>query len=86
MHHYRIFISEAGGFRNSSKYEFVAEFSAKKTTANYVKYMGGNIRYRGKDIIIKEIDADGCCAKDGRVDGVISALGEELHVEEYDFV
>lgn len=86
MHHYRIFISEAGGFRNSANYEFVAEFSDKKMTANYVQYMGGKKRYGGKDIIIKEVDADGFSAKDGHVDGLISAIGEELHVEEFEFV
>ena len=48
--------------------------------------MVGKKRYGGKDIIIKVVDSDGFSAKDGRVDGVISSLGEELHVEEYDFV
>ena len=86
MQHYRVFITEAGGFRDSSKYEFVTEFASKKATINYVQYMGGKKRYGGKDIIIKVVEAEGFSAKDGRVDGVISALGEELHVEEYDFV
>ena len=86
MQHYRIFISEAGGFRDSSKYEFVAEFPTQKAAINYVRYMGGKKRYGGKDIIIKVIDLDGFSAKDGRVDGVISSLGEELHVEKCDFV
>lgn len=86
MQHYRVFIAEAGGFRDSSKYEFVAEFADKKATVNYVRYMGGKKRYGGKDIIIKVVGADKFSSKDGRVDGVISALGEELHVEEYDFV
>lgn len=85
MKHYRIFVSEAGRFRDSSKYVFIAEFPTKNDAANYVKYMGGKKRYGGKDMIIKEVDADCFSANDGRVDGVISAIGEELHVEEYDF-
>ena len=52
MKHYRIFVSEAGGFRDSTKYEYVAEFAAKKAAANYVQYMFGKKRYGGKDIII----------------------------------
>ena len=86
MTHFRIFVSEAGAFRDSSKYEFVAEFANQKMAANYVQYMHGKKRYGGKDIIIKAVDSDSFDAKTGYVDGVISAIGEELHVEEYDFV
>ena len=85
MTHFRIFISEAGGFRDSSKYEFVAEFASQKIASNYIRYMFGKKRYGGKDIIIKAVDADSFDPKDGRVDGVISSIGEELHVEEYEF-
>ena len=86
MKHYRIFVSEAGGFRDSTKYEYVAEFAAKKAAANYVQYMFGKKRYGGKDIIIKVVDSSTFDPKDGRVDGVITAIGEELHVEEYEFL
>ncbi len=47
--------------------------------------MFGKKRYSGKDIIIKMVDANHFDTKDGRVDGVISSIGEELHVEEYEF-
>ena len=84
--HYRIFVSVAGGFTDSSKYEFVAEFADQKVASFYVQYMFGKERYQGKDIIIKEVDVDGFDPKDGRVDGVVTSLGEELSVEEYDFI
>lgn len=86
MLHYRIFISELGGFRNSSNYEFVAEFSDQKMATNYMQYMFGKKRYRGKDIIIKEIDVNEFSTKDGCVACVLSSLGEYLPVGEYEFI
>ena len=47
--------------------------------------MFGKNRYRGKDIIVKEVDADDFNPQSGKVDGVVSSLGEELDVEEYTF-
>ena len=85
MHHYRIFISKAGDFRESKKYEFIAEFANRELTQRYVTYMFGKNRYRGKDIIVKEVDADDFDPQSGKVDGVVSSLGEELDVEEYTF-
>ena len=82
---YRIFVAEMGGFRDSSKYEYVAEFADRKNAANYVQYMFGKKRYSGKDIIIKKIDSATIDSREGTVDGVISAIGEELPIAEYDF-
>ena len=85
MSHYRVFISKAGDFRESKKYEFIAEFANRELATRYVTYMFGKNRYRGKDIIIKEVDADDFNPQSGKVDGVVSSLGEELHVEDYKF-
>ena len=86
MTHYRIFTSASGDFRDSSKYTFVAEFADKGITMNYVKYMTGKRAYQGRDIIIKTVDAGEFDPKEGKVDGVLSAIGESLPVEEYEFV
>lgn len=80
MTHYRIFMADAGGFRDPSKYEFIAEFADQKITSSYVQYMGGQKRYLGKDIIIKVVDIKGYDTADGKIDGVITALGEVLNV------
>ena len=82
---YRIFITDAGGFRNSSLYEYVADFGDQKLATNYVRYMGSKKRYSGKDIIIKAVDLDTIDSKAGRVDGVITALGEALSIDEIEF-
>lgn len=85
MNCYRIFISEAGGFRDSSKYEYIAEFANPKAASNYVQYMYCKKDYKGKDIIIKAVDVNGVDPKDGRVDGVITSIGESLNVDEFEF-
>ena len=43
-------------------------------------------KYKGKDIIIKAVDSNGIDPKDGRVDGVITSIGESLNVEEYEYI
>ena len=86
MTHYRVFISRAGDFRDSNKYEFVAEFANIELAKKYVTYMFGKSRYGGKDIIIKAVNADGFDPQYGKVDGVVSSLGEELKVDDYEFV
>ena len=83
---YRIFISNMGDFRDSSKYEFVAEFPEFKMTQNYISYMSKKKRYQGKDIIVKILSDREIDPKEGRVDGVVSAIGENLPVDEYEFV
>lgn len=82
---YRVFVAKMGGFRDSSKYEFVAEFVEQKAVVDYVRYIFGKDGYKGKDIIIKKIDSPSIDPRDGKVDGVISAIGEELPIHEYDF-
>lgn len=82
----RIFITAVGGFRDSTKYEFVAEFADQEATTSYIRYMRGKQKFAGKDIIVKVIDGDGVNPNEGWVDGVITSLGEELRVEEFDFV
>ena len=49
-------------------------------------YMFGKSRYGGKDIIIKAVNVDGYDPQYGKVDGVVSSLGEELNVDDYEFV
>ena len=41
--------------------------------------------YRGKVIIIKEIEATNSFSQEGYIAGVITAYGKSLYVEEYDF-
>ncbi len=85
MNCYRIFISESGGFRDSSKYKYIAEFANPKAASNYVQYMYCKKDYKGKDIIIMAVDVNGVDPKDGRVDGVITSIGESLNVDEFEF-
>lgn len=82
---YRIFVAEMGGFRDSANYEFVADFANQKAASNYVTYMYGKSRYARKDIIIKKVSVPEVSAADGIVDGVLSAVGESLPVDEYTF-
>lgn len=82
MKQYRVFISEAGKFMDSSKYKLLAEFVNQKSTTNYVRDICRKNSYAGKDIIIKVFDNDGASSEDGRIVSVISAFGEEHHTEE----
>lgn len=76
---YRIFISEMGGFRDSEKYKFVADFAEEKLAFNYMKYMRDKKRYRTMDIIIKKIDVDPAIDNDeGLIDCVCVDSGEYL--------
>ena len=84
MVHYRVFVSAPGEFRDPTKYEFIAEFADQKEASHYVQYIGRKKRFSGKDIIIKAVDVETYDPADGHIDGVISAIGEVLNVEEYD--
>ncbi len=87
--HYRIFIADMGSFRDSSKYTFIAEFESEKLTGNYIEYMRGKKRYSEKDIIVQEMYIKktpfGEESAKGKVVSVITVLGEELSVDEYEF-
>lgn len=85
MLHYRIFISELGKFQDSDKYIFVAEFAVFKEALRYVQMLAGRKPFDLHDIIFKEVDDKDFNNKDGKVVGVINALGEGLNVEEYEF-
>ncbi len=87
--HYRIFVADMGSFRDSAKYTFIAEFESKKLTGNYIEYMRGKKRYSEKDIIVQEMYVKktpfGEESTKGKVVSVITVLGEELPVDEYEF-
>ena len=87
--HYRIFTAKMGGFRDSANYEFIAEFESQKLTGNYIEFMRGKKRYSDKDIIVQEVRVittpQGEITTKGKVVSVISVLGEELPVDEYEF-
>lgn len=88
--HYRIYVAEMGCFRDSSSYEFIAEFANEKIAGNYVTFMHGKKRYSNKDIIVREVTVKKTPHKDetteGKVVGVITVLGESLPVDEYEFI
>ena len=85
----RIYVAQMGGFRDSANYEFIAEFESKKLTGNYIEFMRGKKRYSDKDIIVQEVlvskTPQGETTTKGKVVSVITVLGEELPVEEYEF-
>ena len=85
----RIYVAQMGGFRDSANYEFIAEFESKKLTENYIEFMRGKKRYSDKDIIVQEVRVittpQGEITTKGKVVSVISVLGEELPVDEYEF-
>lgn len=87
--HYRIFVADMGLFRESTNYTFIAEFESQKLTGNYIKYMRGKKRYSDKDIIVQEVyvkrTSFGEETAKGKVVSVITILGEELPVDEYEF-
>ena len=87
--HYRIFTAKMGGFRDSANYEFIAEFESQKLTGNYIEFMRGKKRYSDKDIIVQKVYVKktpfGEETTKGKVVSVITVLGEELHVDEYEF-
>ncbi len=87
--HHRIFVAKMGGFRDSSNYEFIAEFESEKLASNYVHYMRDKKRYSDKDIIVQEVFVKktpyGEETNKGKVIAVITVLGESLFVEEYEF-
>lgn len=86
---HRIYIAKMGGFRDSANYEFIAEFESKKLTGNYIEFMRGKKRYSDKDIIVQEVlvskAPQGETITKGKVVSVITVLGEELPVDEYEF-
>ncbi len=86
MTYYRVFTSDIGNFRDSSKYEFVAEFSRREAVSDYMRHLFEGDCQGRKDIIIKVIDTSEINPGDGYVDGVITAIGEELCIDEYSFV
>lgn len=82
--HYQILVADMGKFRDSSSYEFVAEFADHKLTQYHVHYLRRKKRFAKKDIIIKEV-SDTNVDKPGKIAGVITVLGEALPIEEYTF-
>ena len=87
--HYRVFVADIGSFRDSSKYKYIAEFKSQKLAGNYIDYMRGKKRYSDKDIIVQEVyvkkTSFGEETAKGKVVSVITILGEELPVDEYEF-
>ena len=85
----RIYVAKMGGFSDSANYEFIAEFESKKLTGNYVEFMRGKKRYSDKDIIVQEVLVSKTPQSEtitkGKVVSVITVLGEELPVDEYEF-
>ena len=86
---HRIYVAKMGGFRDSVNYEFIAEFESKKLTGNYIEFMRGKKRYSDKDIIVQEVlvskTPQGETITKGKVVSVITVIGEELPVDEYEF-
>lgn len=87
--HYRIFVADIGSFRDSANYKYIAEFESQKLTGNYIEYMRGKKRYSDKDIIVQEVyvrkTSFGEETAKGKVVSVVTVLGEELPVDEYEF-
>ena len=85
----RIYVAKMGCFRDSANYEFIAEFESKKLTGNYIEFMRGKKRYSDKDIIVQEMlvikTPKGETISKGKIVGVVTVLGEELPVDEYEF-
>lgn len=82
--HIRIYLADTGKFRNSSDYEFIAEFADVDIANNYILYLRKKRRYAQKDIIVKEYSCEENAAE-GKVTAVIAVTGECLPVEEYEF-
>ena len=86
---HRIYMAQMGSFRDSANYEFIAEFESQKLTGNYIEFMRSKKRYSDKDIIVQEVfvsqTAQGETITKGKVVSVITVLGEELPVDEYEF-
>ena len=82
--HIRLYICDMGKFQDSSAYEFIAEFADVDVANNYILYMRKKRRYAKKDIIVKEYSCTENTAE-GKVAAVITVLGENLPVEEYEF-
>ena len=85
----RIFICDAGKFRETKGYQFIADFADDKTAGSYVQYMRGKKRYADKDIIVREITVkktnSGEETELGKILEVIAVTGESLPVGEYTF-
>ena len=85
----RIYVSDAGKFRDSNNYQMVAEFKDSKVAGHYVDYMRGKKRYSDKDIILQEISAkklpNGEEISFDKIVGVIASTVESLQVVEYVF-
>ena len=85
----RIYVSDAGKFRDSNYYQMVAEFIDSKVAGHYVDYMRGKKRYADKDIILQEITAKklphGEEISFNKIVGVIASTGESLPVNEFIF-
>lgn len=88
--HIRIYVSDAGKFRDSKNYQMVAEFKDSKVAYHYVDYMRGKKRYADKDIILQEVTAKklpyGEEISFDKIVAVIATTGESLQVDEYKFI
>ncbi len=80
MTHYRIFVSDAGMFRHSEQYTYVAEFADQLLAKFYVKNMCNSGRFKGRDIIIKMVETE-VDPREGSVESAVSAAGEFLTVD-----
>ena len=89
LKHYRVYVAKMGTFRDSSNYEYIAEFESEKLASNYVHFMRDKKRYSDKDIIVQEVFVKktpyGEETNKGKVVAVLTVLGEGLFVEEYEF-
>ena len=81
---------DAGKFRETKGYQFIADFADDKITGSYVQYMRGKKRYSDKDIIVREITVkktnSGEETELGKILEVITVTGESLSVGEYTFI
>ena len=78
---YRIFVSAPGNYNTPDKCVFVAAFPERKAAVNYVQYMFGKKRYAGKDVVVRKAADYEVDPGEGIIDGVVTALGEELIFE-----
>ena len=86
---HRIYVTPEEHFRDSSYYEFYADFENPYLSGQYMTHLRSNRKYRGKAIIIREIYTKktdtGEIITEGNVISVLSSIGEFFPVEEYEF-
>ena len=85
MTHYRIFSSPLAGFRDSSTYEFVAEFTDPTLVDTFLRDNFGKNGFEKRNIIVKEVDSSAVDSKEGKVGCVLTVMGEYLPIDEYEF-